>query len=56
MLAFVGGLDTGLRVGGRCVHTANQREGIVLGVTKPGSSNVRVQWTDNEKPVRYNRK
>ena len=52
MLVLVGGLDQGLRVGGKCMHTSTQREGIVLGVTKTGSFNVRVQWTDSDKSVR----
>lgn len=53
VLVLIGGLDEGLRVGGGCSHISTQREGIVLGVTKLGSSNVRVQWTDSDKSVRF---
>lgn len=47
-----GGLDRGLRSGGKCMHTSSRREGIVLGVLKSGSPNVRVQWLDSDKSVR----
>lgn len=51
ILVFIGGVDDGLRVGGRCIQTNTQREGVVLGVPKNASNNVRVQWTDTDKTV-----
>ncbi|XP_067933208.1 probable E3 ubiquitin-protein ligase HERC1 [Watersipora subatra] len=50
-LALVGGVDHGLRVGGKCVNTTNQREGVVLGACRPGSVNVKVQWLDTDRAV-----
>ena len=43
-LAFIGGVDGGLRVGGRCVHKTKDRLATVLG---GGTDTVRIQY-DND--------
>lgn len=52
ILALFGGVDDGLRVGGRCIQKSSQRTAIVLGVPRAGSSNVRLQWLDADKGIR----
>ncbi|KAK7116135.1 hypothetical protein V1264_001871 [Littorina saxatilis] len=47
-LAVLGGLDRGLRVGGRCVHRTTGRTGIILGLVRPSAALAKVQWDDGE--------
>ncbi|EDO28141.1 predicted protein, partial [Nematostella vectensis] len=51
-LAVMGGVDSGLRVGGRCTAKHSSKEGTILGVANEGSKMVKVQWDDCEAPVR----
>lgn len=47
-LALIGGIDSGLRMGGRCRDKLSSRHGTVLGVSKRGSKSVKVQWDDGD--------
>ena len=49
----MGGLDRGLRVGGRCLHRTTGRTGVVLGMVRPSTSLAKVQWDDGEASTRY---
>jgi len=51
-LAVIGGIDSGLRIGGRCVDKLLSREGTVLGASKPGSRSVKVLWDEGSISVR----
>ena len=51
-LAVIGGIDSGLRIGGRCVDELLSREGTVLGASKPGSRSVKVLWDEGSFSVR----
>lgn len=51
-LAVIGGIDSGLRMGGRCVDKLLSRHGTVLGVSKHGNKSIKVQWDDGEHLVR----
>ena len=51
-LAVIGGVDRGLRVGGRCHHAASSRTGTVLGVLKEGGVCAKVLWDDSDATVR----
>lgn len=53
VLAVIGGVDTGLRVGGRCVHKQTGRHATLLGVVKEGSTSAKVQWDEAEITIRY---
>ena len=53
MLAVIGGVDAGLRVGGRCVHKQTGRHATLLGVVKEGSTSAKVQWDEAEITIRY---
>ncbi|EPY81720.1 guanine nucleotide exchange factor p532 isoform 1-like protein [Camelus ferus] len=44
----IGGVDAGLRVGGRCVHKQTGRHATLLGVVKEGSTSAKVQWDEAE--------
>lgn len=46
VLAVVGGIDSGLRVGGQCLHKPSGRKATLLGVTKAGGNFARLQWED----------
>ncbi|XP_053720543.1 probable E3 ubiquitin-protein ligase HERC1 isoform X1 [Synchiropus splendidus] len=48
VLAVIGGIDAGLRVGGRCVHKQTGRQATLLGVVKEGSTSAKVQWDEAE--------
>ncbi|XP_032830981.2 putative E3 ubiquitin-protein ligase HERC1 isoform X4 [Petromyzon marinus] len=48
VLAVMGGVDCGLRLGGRCVHKLTGRHATLLGVLKEGSASAKVQWEDAE--------
>jgi E3 ubiquitin-protein ligase HERC1 len=51
-LAVLGGLDRGLRVGGRCIHRGNGRMGVILGMVRPSTTLAKVQWDDGEANTR----
>ena len=51
-LAVIGGIDSGLRVGGRCFDKVLSRHGTVLGVSKPGNKSIKVQWDEGDHLVR----
>lgn len=53
VLAVIGGVDAGLRVGGRCVHKQTGRHATLLGVVKEGSTSAKVQWDEAEITIRY---
>ncbi|XP_048876533.1 probable E3 ubiquitin-protein ligase HERC1 isoform X3 [Brienomyrus brachyistius] len=46
VLAVLGGVDSGLRAGGLCVHRPSGRRAILLGVLKEGSSLAKLQWEE----------
>ena len=51
---MIGGLDPGLRVGGRCVHTLTSKKGYVMGTSMEGTSmTLKVQWDDGDSNSRY---
>jgi len=47
VLAVIGGVDRGLRVGGKCCNKVTGKRGILLGATRVGSPNVKIQWDDD---------
>ncbi len=53
VLALIGGVDNGLRAGGRCLHKPSGRRAILLGVLKEGSSLAKLQWEETDLSVRY---
>lgn len=53
VLAVLGGVDSGLRAGGLCVHRASGRRAVLLGVLKEGSSLAKLQWEEADLPIRY---
>ncbi|XP_067888501.1 probable E3 ubiquitin-protein ligase HERC1 isoform X5 [Heterodontus francisci] len=53
VLAVVGGIDCGLRVGGHCVHRPTGRKATLLGVTKEGGTSARLQWEDVEITISF---
>ncbi|XP_072409417.1 probable E3 ubiquitin-protein ligase HERC1 isoform X1 [Chiloscyllium punctatum] len=53
VLAVIGGVDTGLRVGGRCIHKQTGRHATLLGVLKEGSTSAKVQWDDAEITISF---
>nr|XP_033775643.1 probable E3 ubiquitin-protein ligase HERC1 isoform X2 [Geotrypetes seraphini] len=53
VLAVLGGVDAGLRVGGRCVHKQTGRHATLLGVVKEGSTSAKVQWDEAEITISF---
>lgn len=53
VLAFIGGVDSGLRAGGLCMHKSSGRRAFLLGVLKEGSSLAKLQWEEADLSVRY---
>ncbi|XP_005987770.1 probable E3 ubiquitin-protein ligase HERC1 isoform X3 [Latimeria chalumnae] len=53
VLAVIGGVDIGLRVGGRCVHKQTGRHATLLGVVKEGSTSAKVQWDEAEITISF---
>ncbi|KAM9317693.1 putative E3 ubiquitin-protein ligase HERC1 [Pholidichthys leucotaenia] len=53
VLAVIGGVDAGLRVGGRCVHKQTGRNATLLGVVKEGSTSAKVQWDEAEITISF---
>ncbi|XP_041374032.1 probable E3 ubiquitin-protein ligase HERC1 isoform X2 [Gigantopelta aegis] len=47
-LAVMGGVDSGLRVGGRCQHKVTSRKGTVMGLAREGSSSLKVLWDEGD--------
>ena len=50
---MIGGLDPGLRVGGRCVHVSTSKRGYIMGMSIEGATTVKVQWDDGDSTSRY---
>ncbi|XP_072428176.1 probable E3 ubiquitin-protein ligase HERC1 isoform X3 [Chiloscyllium punctatum] len=53
VLAVVGGIDCGLRVGGHCIHKPSGRRATLLGVTKERGTSARLQWEDVEITISF---
>uniref|UniRef100_A0A8C4TJ25 HECT-type E3 ubiquitin transferase n=1 Tax=Erpetoichthys calabaricus TaxID=27687 RepID=A0A8C4TJ25_ERPCA len=53
VLAVIGGVDAGLRVGGRCIHKQTGRHATLLGVVKEGSTSAKVQWDETEITISF---
>lgn len=53
VLALIGGVDSGLRAGGLCLHKSSGRRAFLLGVLREGSSLAKLQWEEAELSVRY---
>ncbi|KAJ8286644.1 hypothetical protein GJAV_G00041500 [Gymnothorax javanicus] len=51
VLALIGGVDSGLRAGGLCVHRPSGRRATLLGVLKEGSPLAKLQWEEAELSV-----
>ncbi|XP_075899766.1 putative E3 ubiquitin-protein ligase HERC1 isoform X1 [Nelusetta ayraudi] len=51
VLALIGGVDSGLRAGGLCLHRPSGRRAILLGVLKEGSSMAKLQWEEADLSV-----
>ncbi|XP_076014530.1 putative E3 ubiquitin-protein ligase HERC1 isoform X2 [Genypterus blacodes] len=51
VLALIGGVDSGLRAGGLCMHKPSSRKAILLGVLKEGSSLAKLQWEEADLSV-----
>uniref|UniRef100_A0A8C7YQF4 E3 ubiquitin-protein ligase HERC1 n=1 Tax=Oryzias sinensis TaxID=183150 RepID=A0A8C7YQF4_9TELE len=46
VFAVIGGVDSGLRAGGLCLHKPSGRRAILLGVLKEGSYLAKLQWEE----------
>lgn len=51
-LAVIGGVDRGLRMGGRCRSKVSGRNGTLLGTLKEGSLSAKVLWDDSDAIIR----
>ena len=51
-LAVMGGVDQGLRIGGRCIHKASGKKGIILGLPREASITAKVQWDEVNNTIR----
>ncbi|KAJ7986812.1 hypothetical protein DPEC_G00332260 [Dallia pectoralis] len=51
VLALIGGVDSGLRAGGLCLHKPSGRRAILLGVLKEGSPMAKLQWEEADLSV-----
>ena len=49
---MIGGVDCGLRMGGRCIHTQSSRTATMLGVLKEGATCIKVLWDDADATIR----
>lgn len=45
-LAVLGGVDRGLRLGGKCIYKPNGKICFILGALRPAVQTVKVQWID----------
>ncbi|XP_034166972.2 probable E3 ubiquitin-protein ligase HERC1 isoform X4 [Pangasianodon hypophthalmus] len=53
VLALIGGVDSGLRAGGACLHKPSGRRATLLGVVKEGSSLAKLQWEETDLTVSF---
>uniref|UniRef100_A0A8B9HD78 HECT-type E3 ubiquitin transferase n=1 Tax=Astyanax mexicanus TaxID=7994 RepID=A0A8B9HD78_ASTMX len=51
VLALIGGVDSGLRAGGICLHKPSGRRATLLGVLKEGSPLAKLQWEETDLTV-----
>ncbi|CAB1352023.1 unnamed protein product [Coregonus sp. 'balchen'] len=51
VLAVIGGVDSGLRAGGLCLHKPSGRRATLLGVLKEGSLLAKLQWEEADLSV-----
>uniref|UniRef100_A0A3B3H766 Uncharacterized protein n=1 Tax=Oryzias latipes TaxID=8090 RepID=A0A3B3H766_ORYLA len=51
VFAVIGGVDSGLRAGGLCLHKPSARRAILLGVLKEGSYLAKLQWEETWHPL-----
>ncbi|XP_043943342.1 probable E3 ubiquitin-protein ligase HERC1 [Protopterus annectens] len=51
VLAVIGGVDSGLRVGGQCIHKPSNRSATLLGVLHNGSASAKLQWQEVDMTV-----
>ena len=51
VLAVIGGVDRGLRVGAKCLHKPTGKKAIILGALRVGLTSVKVQWEDGDSAV-----
>ncbi len=52
VMALIGGVDSGLRAGGTCLHKPSGRRATLLGVLKEGSPLAKLQWEETDFTVR----
>lgn len=55
VFAVIGGVDSGLRAGGLCLHKPSARRAILLGVLKEGSYLAKLQWEEADLSFRYHK-
>uniref|UniRef100_A0A8C2HR54 E3 ubiquitin-protein ligase HERC1 n=1 Tax=Cyprinus carpio TaxID=7962 RepID=A0A8C2HR54_CYPCA len=48
VMALIGGVDSGLRAGGTCLHKPSGRRATLLGVLKEGSPLAKLQWEETD--------
>ncbi|KAL4617326.1 putative E3 ubiquitin-protein ligase HERC1 [Arapaima gigas] len=53
VLALLGGVDSGLRAGGLCVHKPSGRRAVLLGVLKEGSALAKLQWEEADHTISF---
>ncbi|XP_030623810.1 probable E3 ubiquitin-protein ligase HERC1 [Chanos chanos] len=53
VLALIGGVDSGLRAGGVCLHKPSGRRATLLGVLKAGSPLAKLQWEEADLTVSF---
>ncbi|XP_072518712.1 probable E3 ubiquitin-protein ligase HERC1 isoform X2 [Salminus brasiliensis] len=53
VLALIGGVDSGLRAGGICLHKPSGRRATLLGVLKEGSPLAKLQWEETDLTVSF---
>ncbi|ESP05641.1 hypothetical protein LOTGIDRAFT_181433 [Lottia gigantea] len=45
-LCVIAGVDSGIRIGGKCLHKTSGKQGIVMGMSREGTTTVKVHWDD----------
>ncbi|XP_051773057.1 probable E3 ubiquitin-protein ligase HERC1 isoform X4 [Ctenopharyngodon idella] len=53
VMALIGGVDSGLRAGGTCLHKPSGRRATLLGVLKDGSPLAKLQWEETDFTVSF---
>ncbi|XP_050948731.1 probable E3 ubiquitin-protein ligase HERC1 isoform X3 [Labeo rohita] len=53
VMALIGGVDSGLRAGGTCLHKPSGRRATLLGVLKEGSPLAKLQWEETDFTVSF---